>query len=45
MNLGRLYAARGEVSKAIAEFEGALKESPGESACRAALVRLRQRIN
>ncbi len=45
MNLGRLYAARGEVSKAIAEFEGALKECPEESACRAALVRLRQRIN
>ncbi len=30
LNLGRLRAARGEVAEAIAEFEGALVENPGD---------------
>lgn len=45
MNLGRLYAVRGQLARAIAEFEGALKICPDELTCTAALGILRQRIN
>ncbi len=40
MNLGRVYAAKGMVMRAIAEFEQALKIAPGEPTCLEALARL-----
>ncbi len=45
MNLGRLYAAQGHVTRAIAEFETALRLHPEEPGCLAALARLRYRLN
>jgi len=45
INLGRLFASRGQVAKAIQEFEGALGLCPGEPSVKAALLTLRQRIN
>jgi Tfp pilus assembly protein PilF len=45
MNLGRLFAGRGLTDRAIGEFEQALKLSPGEATCVAALTYLRRRIN
>jgi len=40
MNLGRLYASRGEIGRAIREFEDALALAPGEPFCMAALREL-----
>ncbi len=45
MNLGRLYAAKGMVMRAIEEFEGALEKLPGEPNCEAALAQLRAMLN
>ena len=33
MNLGRIYAAKGMVKRAIEEFEGALAFAPGDPTC------------
>jgi Tfp pilus assembly protein PilF len=45
LNLGRLRAARGEVAEAIAEFEGALAENPGDPIAVRLLAELRLKIN
>jgi tetratricopeptide (TPR) repeat protein len=45
MNLGRVYAAKGMIKRAIAEFEQALKFAPDDSTCREALGRLRAMLN
>lgn len=45
MNLGRIYAAKGMVMRAIAEFEAALKLVPGEPTCVESLARLRAMLN
>jgi Tfp pilus assembly protein PilF len=45
INLGRLFAARGLVAKAIHEFEMALRLAPEEPGVAAALAALKQRIN
>ena len=42
LNLGRLRAARGEVAEALAEFEGALAENPGDPIALRLLETLRQ---
>jgi Tfp pilus assembly protein PilF len=45
MNLGRLYASKGMMRRAIAEFEGALRIEPGEPACLEVLKQLRLMLN
>ena len=45
MNLGRLYAAKGMVLRAIEEFEGALAIEPGEASCLEMIERLRAMLN
>ena len=45
MNLGRLYAAKGMVLRAIEEFEGALRLEPGEATCQEMIERLRAQLN
>jgi Tfp pilus assembly protein PilF len=45
MNLGRLFASKGMVRRAIEEFEGALKIEPGEPTCTEMLQRLRASLN
>jgi tetratricopeptide (TPR) repeat protein len=45
MNLGRLYASKGMVRQAIAEFEGALRIEPDEPACTEMLRQLRLMLN
>jgi Tfp pilus assembly protein PilF len=45
MNLGRIYAAKGMVNRAIEEFEGALELAPGDSGCMSALTQLRALLN
>src|SRR5579863_5601622 len=45
MNLGRIYAAKGMVVRAIAEFEQALALAPGEPTCLASLAQLRAMLN
>ncbi len=45
MNLGRIYAAKGMVKRAIEEFEGALERCPEEPACLAMLTQLRAMLN
>ncbi len=45
LNLGRLHAARGEVAEAIAEFEGALVESPNDPIALRFLEALRLQVN
>ena len=45
MNLGRLYAAKGMVLRAIEEFAGALKIEPGEASCLEMIERLRAQLN
>ena len=45
MNLGRIYAAKGMVNRAIEEFEGALERSPGDPGCNSALAQLRALLN
>lgn len=45
MNLGRLYASRGQVQQAIEEYEEALRILPGEPTCLSAISRLRHQLN
>ena len=45
LNLGRFYAARGEIAEAVIEFEGALAVSPGDPIALKALETLRYRVN
>jgi Tfp pilus assembly protein PilF len=45
MNLGRVYAAKGMVLRAIEEFEGALRIEPDDLFCRRALAELRGLLN
>jgi Tfp pilus assembly protein PilF len=45
MNLGRLYAQRGMVLRAIEEFQHALEIAPGEPNCIEMLERLRSMLN
>jgi Tfp pilus assembly protein PilF len=45
LNLGRLRAARGEVTEAIAELKGALNENPGDPVALRMLGQLRHKIN
>jgi Tfp pilus assembly protein PilF len=45
LNLGRLRAARGEIAEAVAEFEGALAESPGDPLALRFLEALRYKVN
>ena len=44
-NLGRLYAARGDIAEALAEFEGALAENPGDPMALKYLETLKYRVN
>ncbi len=44
INLGRIYAAKGLILRAIREFEGALRLCPGEASCVAALEALHQLV-
>jgi Tfp pilus assembly protein PilF len=45
MNLGRIYAAKGMVKRAIEEFEGALAFAPGDPTCASMLAQLRALLN
>ena len=45
LNLGRLHAARGDVSQAVIEFEGALEENPNDPIALRFLEELRYRVN
>ena len=45
LNLGRLRAAQGELAEALAEFEGALAESPGDPVALRFLEELKYRVN
>jgi Tfp pilus assembly protein PilF len=45
MNLGRVYAAKGMVRRAIEEFDGALRFNPDDPFCRQALDDLRRMLN
>ena len=45
LNLGRLHAARGELAEAVAEFEGALVESPGDPIALQFLESLKYKVN
>jgi len=45
MNLGRLYAAKGMVLRAIEELEGALAIEPGEASCLKMIDQLRAMLN
>ena len=45
MNLGKIYAAKGMVNRAIEEFEGALELAPGDPGCMSALSQLRALLN
>lgn len=44
MNLGRVYAAKGWLIRALHEFEGALRIRPAEPHCEAAAAQLREAI-
>ena len=45
MNLGRIYAQKGMVLRAIQEFEAALEINAGEPTCLSALGQLRGALN
>ena len=45
IDLGRLYAAKGMVLRAIEEFEGALAIEPGEASCLEMIEQLRALLN
>lgn len=45
LNLGRLYAARGDLAQALAEFEGALTENPGDPIALKFLEALKYQVN
>lgn len=45
LNLGRLHAARGDLTQALIEFEGALEENPNDPIALRFLEELRYRVN
>lgn len=45
LNLGRLHAQRGDVALAIAEFEAALAENPGDPIATRSLEKLKYQVN
>lgn len=45
LNLGHIYAARGELKRAIEEFEGALRLTPGDERIEEILKGLRTKLN
>jgi len=45
LNLGRLHATRGDFAEAVAEFEGALEESPEDPIALRFLDALKYRVN
>lgn len=45
INLGRLYASKGMLLKAVAEFTGALEHHPGDPVSLNAIAQLRSRLN
>jgi Tfp pilus assembly protein PilF len=45
LNLGRLHAARGDLAAAVAEFQGALEESPEDPMALKFLETLKYRVN
>jgi len=45
LNLGRLYVARGDLVQALAEFEGALAENPGDAIALQYLEALKYQVN
>jgi len=45
LNLGRLRAARGEIAEALAEFDGALAENPGDPVALGFLEVLKYKVN
>ena len=45
LNLGRLHASRGELARALVEFEGALAENPGDPIALKYLEALRFQVN
>ena len=45
INLGHIYAERGELFKAIGEFEGALKQAPEDVRIQRHLAELKSRLN
>jgi Tfp pilus assembly protein PilF len=45
LNLGRLYAERGDHAQAVAEFEGALAENPGDPIATRFLEQLKYQVN
>ena len=45
LNLGRLRAARGEFAEAVAEFQGALAENPGDPLALRFLETLKRHVN
>lgn len=45
MNLGRVFALRGQLHRAIAELEGALRVRPGDGTCLRVIAALRAALN
>jgi len=45
LNLGRIYMVRGELQRAIQEFEGALKIAPEDDGVRQIIAGLRAKLN
>ena len=45
LNLGRLHASRGDLPEAVAEFEGALAENPGDPVALRYLEALKYQVN
>jgi len=45
LNLGRLYVARGELAQALAEFQGALAQNPGDPTALQYLEALKLQVN
>ena len=45
LNLGRLHASRGDLAEAVAEFEGALAENPGDPIALRYLEALKYQVN
>lgn len=45
LNLGRLHASRGDISQAVAEFQGALEENPNDPIALRFLEELRYQVN
>jgi Tfp pilus assembly protein PilF len=45
LNLGRLYASRGEIAEAVVEFEGALLHNPNDHVALGFLERLKLQVN